>query len=104
MALHRKRPDRQGALWKKSRAWLVGLLLAWPVADLWLLAAADTPEDAADLDLNFGVFRSLSATQARKGEKTDPSRIVPLTDPIVQGSLPRPGVRADPGAPYTIRN
>src|SRR3990172_5552295 len=72
----------------------VAAILLLPLADFAQVAQA--AEEAVDFDLNFGVFESLSATQERKVEKTNPVTIVPLTDPVLQRLTPQATSRQAP--------
>lgn len=80
----------------------VAAILLLPLADFAQVAQA--AEEAVDFDLNFGVFESLSATQERKVEKTNPVTIVPLTDPVLQRLTQQATSRQAPAVSYTVNN
>ncbi len=86
----------------RVRSLAVVALFLLPLADLPFVAEA--AESAVNLDLNFGVFDSLSATQARQTQKTDPATILPLVDPVMQRLTPQPTQRQSPAVTYTVKN
>jgi hypothetical protein len=90
----------------RARAALIVLLFLGSIFEVLLLtvvvgAPGITPDG---IDYNYGVFDRLAKTQAIKSEKTDPGRIEPLTDPIIQGLVPVAGARINPTPAYTIEN
>src|SRR3990172_4027397 len=80
----------------------VAAILLLPLADFAQVAQA--AEEAVDFDLNFGVFESLSATQERKVEKTNPVTIGPLRARAPRRRAHRAPRRGAPAVSYTVNN